>query len=212
MQIPLRLDAKGQLLPVQRQIVFAPLHGKVIDLKVRNGDRVDKGQEILLIEDLDTQLQVDLLAFKIGSAEQRIALLNEQIGKSTNNEERNTLAKDRINQEYEMRKAIAERDILLQGSRSPRKSPVFAPLAGKIVTLPHPAEVTAVAFGPGNAILTGCVDGQARLWRANAGTYASIVLGQSHEGGVRAVAFNWAGILCATGGDDKRIGLWDEWH
>jgi biotin carboxyl carrier protein len=152
-QIPLRLEAKGQLLPVQRQFVYAPLTGKVIELKVRHGDHVDKGQELLLIEDLDSQLQIDQLAIKISSAEQRIALLGDQLAKNTNSEERNQLTKERINQEYEMRKAMAERDIHLQGSRSPRKAPVVAPLAGKVVTFDVQEQLLGKTVKPGDSLL-----------------------------------------------------------
>jgi biotin carboxyl carrier protein len=152
-QIPLRLEAKGQLLPVQRQMVYATLHGKIVELKARHGDRVDKGQELIFIEDLETQLQIDQLSIKTSSAEQRLALLSEQIGKSTNNEERNALAKERINQEYELNKAMAERDILLQASRSPRKAPVFAPLAGKVVTFDAQEQLLGKTVKPGDALV-----------------------------------------------------------
>jgi biotin carboxyl carrier protein len=152
-QIPLRLEAKGQLVPVQRQMVYAMLHGNIVDLKARHGDRVDKGQELLFIEDLETQLQIDQLSIKTSAAEQRLALLSEQIGKSTNNEERNALTKEQINQEYELHKAMAERDILLQGSRSPRKAPVFAPLAGKVVTFDAQEQLLGKTVKPGDALL-----------------------------------------------------------
>lgn len=151
--LPLRLDAKGQLLPTQRQFVYAALTGKIVELKARHGDRVDKGQELLFMEDLDTQLQIDQLAVKIGSAEHRIALLTEQIGKSTTSDERNTLTRDRINQEYELRKAMAERDILLQSSRSPRKAPVLAPLAGKVVTFDVQEQLLGKMVKPGDPLL-----------------------------------------------------------
>jgi biotin carboxyl carrier protein len=152
-RIPLRLEAKGQLLPVQRQMVYATLHGKIVELKAKHGDRVDKGQELLFMEDLETQLQIDQLSIKTSSAEQRLALLSEQIGKSTNNEERNALTKERINQEYELHKAMAERDILLQASRSPRKAPVFAPLAGKVVTFDAQEQLLGKTVKPGDALV-----------------------------------------------------------
>jgi hypothetical protein len=132
--VSLRRDAKGQLLPRYRQMVFAPLGGKIVELKVQPGDVVEKGQELLFLEDLETQLQIDQLNVKIGSAEQRSIFLSEQIGKSNSNEERLSLTKERLTQDYELRKATAERDILFLASRNPRKSPLPAPLGGKIVT------------------------------------------------------------------------------
>jgi biotin carboxyl carrier protein len=149
----LRLEAKGQLVPVQRQMVYAAQNGKIVELRARPGDRVEKGQELLFIEDLDTQLQIDQLAIKIGAAEQRLALLSEQIGKRTSNEERSTLVKDRIQQQYELRKATVERDILLQTSRSPRKAPVFAPMTGKVVTFDVHEQLLGKTVKPGDPLV-----------------------------------------------------------
>jgi biotin carboxyl carrier protein len=149
----LRMEAKGQLQPVQRQMVYAAQNGRVVEMRVRPGDRVDKGQELLFVEDLDTQLQIDQLAIKIGSAEQRLTLLSEQLGKKTSNEERSGLVKERIQQQYELRKATVERDILLQTSRSPRKAPVFAPLSGKVVTFDAQEQLLGKTVKPGDPLV-----------------------------------------------------------
>lgn len=149
----LRLEAKGQLVPVQRQMVYANQNGKIVELRARPGDRVEQGQELLFIEDLDTQLQIDQLAIKIGAAEQRLQLLSDQIGKKTSNEERSALVKERIQQQYELRKATAEREILLQTSRSPRKAPVFAPLGGKVVTFDAHEQLLGKTVKPGDPML-----------------------------------------------------------
>lgn len=149
----LRLEAKGQLLPMQRQMVYASLNGKIVELRARHGDRVEKGQELLFIEDLETQLQIDQLAIKIGAAEQRLALLSEQIGKRTASDERGMLVKERIQYEFDLRKATVERDILLQASRSPRKAPVFAPLAGKVVTFDAQEQLLGKTVKPGDALV-----------------------------------------------------------
>jgi hypothetical protein len=156
----LRFDAHGQLLPKERQIVFAHLHGKVVEMKAQHGDRVDKGQELLFIEDLESQLKIDQLALKAGFAEQRLAMLGEQLARITGGEERNALVKERINQEYELRKAIVERNILLQGSLNPRKASVAAPLAGKVVTFDSREQLVGKTVKPGDPLLRiACVDG-----------------------------------------------------
>jgi biotin carboxyl carrier protein len=134
-------------------MVYAAQSGKVVELRARPGDRVEKGQELLFIEDLDTQLQIDQLAIKVGAAEQRLALLSEQLGKKTNSEERSALVKERIQQQYELRKATVERDILLQTSRSPRKAPVFAPLAGKVVTFDAHEQLLGKTVKPGDPLV-----------------------------------------------------------
>jgi multidrug efflux pump subunit AcrA (membrane-fusion protein) len=150
---PLRVDARGQLLPRERNIVYAPLHGKVVEMKVRHGDRVEKGQELLFLEDLDTQLKVEQLGIKISAAEHRLAVLSDQVGKAAGEEERDALARERIDQEYELRKAVAERAILLQGSRNPRKTPVASPLAGKVVTFDAHEQLAGKTVKPGDPLL-----------------------------------------------------------
>jgi WD40 repeat protein/biotin carboxyl carrier protein len=62
-----------------------------------------------------------------------------------------------------------------------------------------------------HVLLTGCADGQGRLWRltAEGKIQAPVPLSQTHEGAIRAVAFTPDRALCATGGEDKRIGIWD---
>jgi biotin carboxyl carrier protein len=150
---PLRMDARGQLLPQERRVVFAPLHGKVVELKARHGDRVEKGQELLFLEDLETQLKVEQLDIKISAAEHRLAVLADQVGKAASDEERDTLARERIGQEYELRRAAAERAILLQGARSPRKCPVAAPLAGTVVTFDAREQLVGKTVKPGDPLL-----------------------------------------------------------
>jgi len=82
-----------------------------------------------------------------------------------------------------------------------------------LAVLQHPAEVYAVAFVPGEAdkLLTGSADGRLRCWDLStaAGLAAPAVWPQGHEAGVRSVACSPDGKWCATGGEDRRIGLWD---
>jgi biotin carboxyl carrier protein len=150
---PLRIEARGELLPRERQVVYSTLNGKVVELKAQPGESVAKGQELLLMEDLDLQLLIEQLTIKVGAAEQRVGLLAQQLGRATGNEERNTLTRELVNQEYEMRKAAAERDVLLQGSRNPRRTPVPAPLAGKLVTFDAQEQLLGKTVKPGDPLL-----------------------------------------------------------
>jgi multidrug efflux pump subunit AcrA (membrane-fusion protein) len=150
---PLRVEARGHLLPVERQIVHAPLHGKIIEMKTQPGDQVARDQELLLLEDLGTQLKVEELGMKVHFAEQRLALLGEQLRKAGTSEERNALIKERIQQEYELRRAGAEREILLQGSLNPRKAAVTAPLAGKVVTFDVAEQLLGKTVKQGDPLL-----------------------------------------------------------
>jgi multidrug efflux pump subunit AcrA (membrane-fusion protein) len=165
--------------------VYAPSAGRVIDLKARHGDTVDRGQELVLIEDLETQLQADQLTIKIGIAEQRIALLNEQLGKGLPADKHDEAVKERIDQEFELRRALAERDILLQTSRSPRRTPIVSPLAGKVVTFDAQETLLGKTVKPGDPLL--------RVADVRGDWELEVALPEAHVGPVRAA-------LAAAGG------------
>jgi multidrug efflux pump subunit AcrA (membrane-fusion protein) len=157
---PLRTEATGELVPKERQVVYSTLNGKVVELKAQHGEIVARGQELLLMEDPDLQLQVEQLAIKVSAAEQRLAALGQQLARAAGNEERNALTREMVNQEYEMRKAAAERDILLQSARNPRRSPVLAPLAGKVVTFDAREQLVGKTVKQGDPLLrVACVQG-----------------------------------------------------
>src|SRR5207237_6322673 len=127
--------------------------GKVVEVKAANGDRVERGQELLFLEDLETQLKVEQLAIKIGAAEHRLAVLNDQLAKAAGDEERDPLIRERIAQDYELRKATAERALLSHGSRVPRRTPVPAPLAGRVVTFDTREQLVGKTVKPGDPLL-----------------------------------------------------------
>jgi WD40 repeat protein/biotin carboxyl carrier protein len=89
------------------------------------------------------------------------------------------------------------------------------PDGARLADLPHPGEVYAAAFDPSPALpqklVTGGADGRPRVWRVTergrAG--APVVLAREHEGPIRAVAVSHDSRRFVTGGDDRRIVVWD---
>jgi WD40 repeat protein len=80
--------------------------------------------------------------------------------------------------------------------------------------LDHHAVVRALACTPekskvGNLVLTGTSTGRLRLFNLDNLKAAERKLEGRHSGPVNAVAFSPDGTLCATGGEDRAICLWE---
>jgi WD40 repeat protein/biotin carboxyl carrier protein len=82
--------------------------------------------------------------------------------------------------------------------------------------LPHPGEVFAIVFAPTRStssctLLSGSADGRVRSWflPAAGGATEPVTWPAEHEAAIRALACSPDGKWCASGGDDRRIGLWD---
>jgi WD40 repeat protein len=84
----------------------------------------------------------------------------------------------------------------------------------------HPTEVTAIACTPADAqanlCLSGGHDGKARIWDLDSKPEKGkqedtplLELKAAHRGAIRSVAFSLDGKVCATGGDDAVIQVFD---
>ncbi len=78
-----------------------------------------------------------------------------------------------------------------------------------IANLAHSSVVTAVAASPqGRLIAFGDATGATHLWKLSDNTVRTLPV-ENPRGRVEAVAFNSTGTLCAAGGDDSLLSIWN---
>jgi WD40 repeat protein len=88
------------------------------------------------------------------------------------------------------------------------------PGAARVATLPHPGAVHALdlrlAADNHYLLVTAGEDRIVRVWRLSpTGQVRGPAELQGHDGVIRSLALSPDGALCASGGEDRKIGLWD---
>ncbi len=130
----LRMDAKGQLTPKVRQTVYAPVEGKIVAVPAKHGQRVNKAEVLLYLEDANRSIRMEKLQQNISGRDARIAYLSNQIAKTHDAAERRKLELDQIAERTARNTDDAELKILQGQTRDPARTPVVAPMAGWVVT------------------------------------------------------------------------------
>jgi hypothetical protein len=71
---PLKMEANGQFLPIDRAQVFAPINGRIEDIQVtlKSGSKVTKGQQLFVLSDGDLAKQVFDLRAEIETLQAKI--------------------------------------------------------------------------------------------------------------------------------------------
>lgn len=130
----LRMEAKGALLPKNRQTVYSRIDGQITHVAVRNGVLVNKGQELLKVQNLALQAKVNEAQNKLEAAQRQIAHFEEQLTRVGEGSERNQLTVSRMNAQAEWAEAKAQLEVLREESQNPKASPVVSPMTGVVIT------------------------------------------------------------------------------
>lgn len=131
---PLRMEAKGKLMPKERQTVYPLVTGKVTNVFVKSGDRVTKGEDLLSLHDVEKEQELQALASTISQAEAVCQLLTEQLSKSKSESEQQDLQMNLIKKRTEKEAAQGKYNILLRMVRTPEEAKISAPINGNVVT------------------------------------------------------------------------------
>lgn len=136
-QYPLRMNAKGKLMPKQRETVYATTGGRVMQVHVEHGSRVDKGQEIVDIYDFEMQRKIQQALNEKNFAMGAIERIRNQLNSAENltPQDRNSLRGELNKVIYDAEKADAEYKLLLKMvGGDPTRTKIRAPLSGTVVT------------------------------------------------------------------------------
>ena len=149
----LRMDAKGNLLPKQRRVIYSRVKGTV-DVMVNNLDPVNKGQELARIRDLEMESQLNRLLATMDAARERIQLLEESLSRPGLTPELRANYKAQIIQnQVELGKAKAEYDKRVAYAGHARYAIVTAPFRGTVVTFDPIEKLQGRFVNPGDPLL-----------------------------------------------------------
>ncbi|MBY0527080.1 MAG: hypothetical protein K2R98_27040 [Gemmataceae bacterium] len=103
---PLKMDAKGQLLPVERRQLYSIVEGQVAGFAsgLQPGSQVYEGQPLILMHDVKLEMKLRDLRSEIEGAEKEVRALGLQY-----NEAQNLGDKIKISSEKEQKQALANR-------------------------------------------------------------------------------------------------------
>lgn len=134
---PLRMYAKGKLVPKDRQTVYALTGGRITKVHVEHGSRVDKGQELVDIRDFEMQAKIEEAIGKERFAKEAIDRIRGQLNGSEqlSPQDRQSLKDALSKAEADEREAHAKIKLLLDMiGGDPQKTRIVAPLTGSVVT------------------------------------------------------------------------------
>jgi hypothetical protein len=115
-QAPLKMDAKGQLLPVTRRYVYAPSPGgqvvRIVD--VNPGDVIEENQNLLQLYNRDVAKNLREFNLRITAAQESIDQLDKEARGDSKPAEKARALIDKAEKLRDLRVASMERDLLLK--------------------------------------------------------------------------------------------------
>jgi hypothetical protein len=85
---PLKMKAKGVLLPHERQWVYTPMEGQIVKFLVEPNEEVQKGQHLVLMRSADLQAKIAEFNNKIQAANHDVELYTKQFNQATDPNQR----------------------------------------------------------------------------------------------------------------------------
>lgn len=180
---PLKMDAKGSLLPQTRVWVFSPSSGHVEQFEIGPNAKVIKSQNLILMHDTDLGIKLVNLSKEIEAADQEIQACNARLEAARSNEnERISINIEKRKQESILALKISERNELRRITNSQEGRPgnfwVKTPMDGTILNSDFRENLSGKFVRPSDPLLR--VGDQAGAWEVE------LKIPQKHVGQVLA--------------------------
>lgn len=155
---PLKIDARGQILPQNRAWVYPPVEGHIVRFEVVPGMEVHEGQPLVLMHDSNLELKLVNLVKEISAAQKEIQGCNTRYDSARTNEaERVDIAIERRKHEAIRDLKMQERDRLRALTSSDDSTLgnfwVRAPIAGTILNFDFRENLTGKFVRPSEPLL-----------------------------------------------------------
>lgn len=146
----------GKLQPVRRREVFAVVEGMIGDILVNHGDKVKKGQTLMLMESTDLDVQIEDVTGKLLQAQEGYWNAHRRWRKSgrggqENDDDPEKARSEVVQYEQQIKNYTTQLDLLKQKKE---KLKIISPIDGIITTWDFEKELLSRPVKPGDALLT----------------------------------------------------------
>jgi hypothetical protein len=153
---PLKMDAKGQLLPKERRYIYAPVEGKIEKFRVKPGQNVVKGQELVEMHDSQLETQMRKLEAEIAAARHEEEMYEAEISRAKP-EQRFGLTAEKASRTITRLLKTSELEQINRRVHAvpgkPGEFSIQSPIEGTILNSGFPEELTNKSVKPNEPIL-----------------------------------------------------------
>lgn len=156
---PLKMDAKGQLLPAERRWVYSPVDGTVTDFAqgLTTGSPLSERQNLVLMHDVKLELRLRDLQKEIDGLQKQIASLSAQYNLAPNESEKAKISSDNVQKQTQLYHKKRELEALYDRTNADPTRPGFfwlkSPIDGTLLTSDFKETLSGKAVKPSEQLV-----------------------------------------------------------
>jgi len=156
---PLKMDAKGQLLPVERRWVYSPVEGQVVRFAegIETGKAVAENQSLILLYDVQLETKIVQLAAEVRAAQQDVEALGKQFSTAPTEADRLRISSEKKQKEAIRDKKFWELRTLRERTHADAAKPGYfwlkSPLRGTVLNADFKETLTNRQVKPSEPLL-----------------------------------------------------------